>query len=269
LKYLLEQIKKTIVFLGNINDKGEILPSATGFLVSINNYIHLVTAKHVIVNPQNEAFIDNTLYAFINTKVGKIGAYSVNILKNQGLRWIFHQNKIVDIAMIPFSVNYPDDDIRFIPNDLFLASDQLYEVYDVFFLSYQPGIKVDTRISPVIRSGTISLINEDNTFLIDAAAFPGNSGSPVFLKPSIFRYNDEGRPSLGGDTLGGKFIGLIGSYLPYHEAAISTQTGRIRVVFEENTGLSYVWSASFIKEIIESKEFKDQLGRINKSYEAT
>jgi predicted oxidoreductase (fatty acid repression mutant protein) len=62
--------------------------------------------------------------------------------------------------------------------------------------------------------------------------------------------------------LGGKFIGIIGEYVPYREVAISAQTGRARVIFEENTGLSKVWSVDFIKEIIDSDKFKEQLKKI-------
>lgn len=64
--------------------------------------------------------------------------------------------------------------------------------------------------------------------------------------------------------MGGKFIGIIGEYLPYQEVAISTQTGRKRVVFEENTGLSRVWSVNFIREIVESNTFKQQLDKVVK-----
>ena len=148
-----------------------------------------------------------------------------------------------------------------ISDNLFLDTKRLFELYDIFFLSYQPGIRIENKLTPIIRSGTISLINNDKTFYIDASAFPGNSGSPVFLKPSPIRFDAKGI-SLGGDVLGGKFIGIIGEYLTYREVAISEQTGRPRVIFEENTGLSKVWSVSFINEIIDSKEFQKQLDKL-------
>ncbi|GAG99454.1 unnamed protein product, partial [marine sediment metagenome] len=62
----------------------------------------------------------------------------------------------------------------------------------------------------------------------------------------------------------GKFIGIIGEYIPYREIAISTQTGRPRVIFEENTGLSRVWSVPFIREILELGIFKEQLNKLVK-----
>jgi hypothetical protein len=49
-------------------------------------------------------------------------------------------------------------------------------------------------------------MNDDKTFFVDAAAFPGNSGSPVFLNPTSMTYDKTGlSPFPGG------FIGVIGS----------------------------------------------------------
>ena len=166
--------------------------------------------------------------------------------------------------MIPF-IPTDNDDIIFISENFFLSADQLYELYDIFFLSFQPGTRVQQKISPIIRSGTISLMENNNIFLIDAAAFPGNSGSPVFLKPSAIRYHEEGNFVLEDkDMLGGKLIGIVGEYLPYRDLAISIQTHRPRIEFEENTGLSRVWSISFIQEIINSVPFRQQVDRIKK-----
>lgn len=138
-------------------------------------------------------------------------------------------------------------------------------LYDVFFLSYQPGAADDEIVSPVARAGTISLIKPNGTFLIDGSAFPGNSGSPVFLKPSAIRFDSKGI-SIGGDPLGGKFIGILGSYLAYQEVAVSMQTGHPRVVFEENTGLTIVSSVELIQDLIESEPVRDQLKLIINSF---
>jgi hypothetical protein len=137
---------------------------------------------------------------------------------------------------------------------------QIFELHDIFFISYQPGIQavIQQRISPIIRTGSISVINDDGSFYIDAAAFPGNSGSPVFLRPSIM-FREMGYQPMGG----GYFIGIIGAYLPYEDVAVSIQTGLERVRFQENTGLSKVWSAFFLNQIIASTEFKLQIDKIH------
>ena len=78
------------------------------------------------------------------------------------------------------------------------------------------------------------------------------------MKPSPIRFNEKGI-SIGKDNLGGKFIGVIGEYVPYTEVAVSVQTGLPRIYFQENTGLSRVWSVNYIRQIIESEQFKSQI----------
>jgi len=264
MRKLIEEVKRTVVFLGKINDRGIPQFYATGFLVSIQNIYHLITAKHVVLNIKTVKLQDDEMLVFFNSKDGKMIYQSIkDIKKSFEIDWVFHPNEDVDIAIIPFGLDPNKDDVKVIPDNIFLSPDNLFELYDVFFLSYQPGIKLEKRITPIFRNGTISIINEDKTFYIDAPAFPGNSGSPVFLKPSPIRFNER-EISIGRDQLGGKFIGIIGEYIPYQEIAISTQTGRPRVIFEENTGLSRVWSVSSIREVLTSDAFKEQLNKLAK-----
>jgi hypothetical protein len=264
MKKLIEEIKKTVVFLGKIDHEGKPQFYATGFLVTVQNVYHLLTAKHIVVDMKTGKLQDDEMLVFFNLKDGGIAARSIkDIKRSSGANWIFHKNAEVDIAIIPFGLDPQKDDVKVIPDNLFFLPDSLFELYDVFFLSYQPGVKFQRKVAPIIRGGTISIINEDKTFHIDAFAFPGNSGSPVFLKPSPIRFDEKGI-SIGGNQLGGKFIGIIGEYIPYQEVAISTQTGRPRVVFEENTGLSKVWSVTFIREILESSAFGEQLNKVLK-----
>ena len=252
-----------MAFLGRLNEDGKPEPSATGFFVSLGGILHLVTARHVVVNLENESYRDAGMLVFYNGKDRRIRWRSIDDFKRSNITWVFHRKREVDIGMLPFIYEPANDDIDAVP-DSFFFHEKLYEVYDVFFLSYQPGIKIEQRVSPIIRGGTISLINEDNTFLIDGSSFPGNHGAPVFLKPSALTYTDEGI-SIGGDQKAGKFIGVIGAYLPYREYARSEQTGERRIMFTENTGLSIVSSVSLIKEIMDSDKFKEQIKRIKTS----
>ena len=261
MQNLLVESKKTVVFLGGISEKKPQF-YATGFLVGINEIVHLITAKHVVVDIETGKTKDINMRVFFNLKSMGIGMRPIKEIKKKfGVNWVFHENAEVDIAVIPFGLDPQKDDVKVIPDNLFLTPDRLFEIYDIFFVSYQPGVKFEERISPIFRTGTISIINQDKTFYVDASAFPGNSGSPVFLKPSPIRFDEKGI-SIGGDQLGGKFIGIIGEYIPYTEVAISIQTGHPRVTFEENTGLSKVWSVAFIREIIESDEFRKQLDKL-------
>jgi len=261
---LVDEIRKTVVFIGKVDKEEKPFYYATGFLVRIQSVYHLLTAKHVVTNMETGKLRDDEMFVFFNSKDGGITSRSIeNMKQTHKVNWIFHKNAEVDIAIIPFGINLQKDDVKVISDELFLPPDRIFELYDVFFLSYQPGIESKINISPVIRSGIISMINNDKSFYIDASAFQGNSGSPLFLKPSLIRFTEKGEISIGGDPLGGKFIGIVGAYVPYQEFAISQQTGRIRVMFEENTGLSKVWSSvEFIKEIIDSDIFKEQLNKM-------
>ena len=262
MKQFIQDSKKTITFLGIINEKGNAVPKATGFFVKIQEIFHLVTAKHVVEDTETGNLMDEKLLAFFNKKEGGVTGVSIKELKDKDeTNWVFHNDERVDIAIIPFRLSKKTHDFLVIPDDSFLGIDSLSELYDIFFLSFQPGVEYGTKIIPIIRSGTISRINEDKTLFVDAAAFPGNSGSPVFLKHSPIRFGEKGI-SIGKDPIGGKFIGVIGEYIPYKEVAISVQTGLPRVIFEENTGLSKVWSVGYLKQIIESAEFVEQLDRI-------
>lgn len=261
-------IKRTVVFLGNMGDQGEHYPYATGFLVNIQGVIHLVTAKHLVMENVDGEFtgksIDKGLFVFFNTVDGKIASRSIDdIKKKNGIHWVFHKNEHVDIALIPFPLIKRKDDVMTIPDSMFCNTDRLFELCDIFYMSYQPGIKFEKKIFPITRNGIVSLVNDDKTFYMDGFVFPGNSGSPVFIKPfSINSYTDSYVVEGEFPPSECRLVGVVGAYIPYQEKAVSTKTGRIRILFEENTGLSKVWSFTFIKEIVESDSFQGQLSHL-------
>ena len=56
---------------------------------------------------------------------------------------------------------------------------------------------------------------------------------------------------LHGDWL----IGMVSSFIPYRDVAISVQTKRPRIIFEENAGLCNVVPAEIILELLQSPDF--------------
>ncbi|KKN31890.1 hypothetical protein LCGC14_0819340 [marine sediment metagenome] len=258
-KELIIQTKKSIAFMGEFI-QNKMRPYASGFFISVQGLTYLVTAKHVIYDNNSNSLKDGNLNVFTVSKIeNTIYREPLSRIKtNFNVDWIFHENKEVDLAIIPFASDPGKTDVLRIPQNLFVKIDQLFELDEVFFISYQPGIKFNNIFNPIIRNGIISIINKDKTFYIDGFAFPGNSGSPVFFKPKGFSLTEKGM-KIGGHPLNGKFIGIIGGYLTYSDIAVSVQTGRPRIRFEENTGLSIVWSIDYLIEIIESTNFKNQL----------
>lgn len=263
MKNLLTQLKKSVVFIGDLSEdrkthEKKVNLYGTGFLVRIQDIYYLITAKHIIMDQNSGALRDSEMYVFLNAKKGNMNFRKIQDIKNDfKVDWVFHSNPDVDIAVIPWPLDLVNDDVRVVSEELFTKSDRIFELYDVFFISYQPGIEMTTKISPVFKTGEVSIINDDQSFYINAPAFPGNSGSPVFLKPSPMRFDEDNVP-IGGNNLDGTFIGIVGNYITYQEVAVSVQTRRPRIVFEENTGLSKVWPVEFIQEILNSDVFKAQ-----------
>ncbi len=109
----------------------------------------------------------------------------------------------------------------------------------VFVIGFPLGLVGDARNYPIVRYGVIARIQDwvsrhQDTFLIDAPAFPGNSGGPVVLKPETTAL--AGTRPITFCLL----VGVISKQLRSREVAVSQQTGEPRIVFEEDTGLAEV-----------------------------
>ena len=119
----------------------------------------------------------------------------------------------------------------------------------VFILGFPLGMAGKERNYVIARQGIVARIQgwldgNEEEFLIDASIFPGNSGGPVFTVPhnvAIQGTQHNDRCSL---------IGMVSSYVPYEEVAVSKQTGRVRMLFEENSGLGVVVPFDLIEETI-------------------
>lgn len=45
-------------------------------------------------------------------------------------------------------------------------------------------------------------------------------------------------------------LGIVAAYLPYQDVAISSQTRRPRVIFEENSGLASVFPVDHVENVV-------------------
>jgi hypothetical protein len=101
----------------------------------------------------------------------------------------------------------------------------------------------------IVRQGVVARIGEmiegaSTTFMIDATVFPGNSGGPVVLKPEgITIEGTQAQPSAA-------LIGMVTQYRFYSDVAISQQTKKPRIVFQENSGLADVVPIDYVDEAI-------------------
>lgn len=123
----------------------------------------------------------------------------------------------------------------------------------VFILGFPLGQVGKERNYAVVRQGAIArvrdaLVGGAKEFLVDASIFPGNSGGPVITRPEIMSIT--GTKSITRAWL----IGVVAGYVPYQDIAISRQTNRPRIIFEENSGLAAVVPIDFVLETIATAE---------------
>ena len=117
----------------------------------------------------------------------------------------------------------------------------------VFVLGFPMGLVGGDRNFVIVRQGTIARIRDtlaggSKECLVDVSVFPGNSGGPVVTRPELAAIQGT-KPLLASHLLG-----MVKAYIPYRDVAISTQTKRPRIIFEENSGLTAVIPVDFIRE---------------------
>jgi len=119
----------------------------------------------------------------------------------------------------------------------------------VYVLGFPFGDVGGYRNHVVARSGSIARVGDSLSgsrpdFLLDALTFPGNSGGPVISRPELGTI--PGTKALNRALL----IGVIAGSISYVDEAVSTQTNRTRVTFEDNSGLSTAFPVDYIEEAI-------------------
>lgn len=263
--WLPEDFLKTIVLFVLKGEKGEEHPHGTGILVRIENTYMLVTCKHIVVNPNTKEYYKG-LQMWVNRVDNTVSKKDIDAIHTQfNLRWFFHTDENVDIAISPIAIEEGQDDIKTMPFESFEDFSLIPLGEDIFFLGYPHGLGIENvpKLSPLVRTGIVALKLGNKTFFIDANVYPGSSGSPVFYKPSIAQ--KEKTTINIGKLRDLKMLGIVSDNLSSIEEAISKRTGRTRAVFEENSGLGVVQSAELIKEIVSSAEFQKIIPKTEKA----
>lgn len=128
--------------------------------------------------------------------------------------------------------------------------------------SFPLGLRSEEHAQPIVRGGTVARA-DSKSILIDGFVFPGNSGGLVLYSPTLKLHSSADIDIELGFIDHEMVIGLVSSYIPYIDAAVSQQTGRPRVTFEENSGLCQLVSADAILHILKRGDFVELDARPN------
>jgi S1-C subfamily serine protease len=250
----------SVIAIGSNDEKGELVWIGTGFLVGRlletgnNDYaVFLVTNKHVIGDRES------LILRFNPQSNEKSKDFPLKLIDDKNNVFVTgHPKESIDVAVIPMNIKFLKDQkmtARYFRSDIHVLTkkrmieSQLSEGDFIYTLGFPMNLVDIDRKYTIARSGVIARIKDyldgfSNNFLVDSFVFPGNSGGPVINKPEISGI--EGTKILKSSYL----IGMVESYLPYQDIAISLQTKRIRTITEENSGLASVIPADFILETI-------------------
>jgi hypothetical protein len=221
----------------------EIRPIGTGFLVrTVTNHVVLVTAKHVIQGPlpsgSRLAYRLNTIdggstVVWDSDLVAEMGAWFLSPGADLACRFIAWPKaaKLVTLTL-----------------ENFIVDGALSAGAPVFVLGFPLGLRSAEQPRPIARHGIVGRVDSDNV-IADTFVFPGNSGGPVIYSPSLRVGSGLKSPLLNEE----KLIGVVSSFIPYRETAVSLQTQRPRIVFEENSGLSNVVPIAKLVELLSSE----------------
>lgn len=163
----------------------------------------------------------------------------------------FHSDSEVDVAVVKL-----DDSVlessgvqvqAFSNQDVYLVRGGPREFRDgnsIFVLGYPLELVSEKRQFAICRAGCIARIRDfyagqTKDFLIDAPAFPGNSGGPVVARLPIY----------SGLVFG--LVGIVYKNVLHREAAINTRTNEPRIMYEQNSGLANVVPIDRVIECIE------------------
>lgn len=218
--------------------------SGTGFFfnLSVDDKIVplIITNKHVISGMAKGSFILTECNQLEEPDYKK--HFPIVIEKNFENSWIKHPVPQIDLCAMPINPIIEDSHNRlnktffykWFDNSLIPSSQQLNEIdiaEEIIMIGYPNGLWDSVNNMPIVRRGSmatnISLDhNGKREFMIDAACFPGSSGSPVILFNKGGYTDKQGNLNWGNGRL--YLLGIL------YAGPQLTVTGEIQVVTVPN-----------------------------------
>lgn len=249
-------------------------PIATVYFVRMLGGLYAITNKHAVENTQ----------VSIRFNLQPRGTEDKPIAPD---KWVKH--KETDIAILPldppidsrYDVGFIDDrDIKSYMDHYTLAGIPDNHPHplrfgpgdEVFTLGLFEGHPGEHASRPVVRFGHIALVPPKgekieaqiwpppndlvpiDAFLVEMATWPGQSGSPVFLRPKITNQNRSSRRPNDERTF---LIGMLQGFYPA-EQTVETDRGETLILKQLNMGIGIVIPSKDIMELLMRDDMKQR-----------
>lgn len=247
-----EQLTYCVFLIERGLEKETVAARGSGFLIEVGSILYGVTARHVVQERDEKTGKWGELLRplYVRAIRHQEGGHS-SFLKEFASRFfsyedmfVFHNDATVDAVVFPtYRQRDQPEKTKALPLN-WLQPDELVKVGEDVHLFGFPGRYGYEQGLSVVRSGTICYKLSRHMYLLDANAWPGDSGGLVCSKP--YFGVPEGTLGTYQWHVGGKIVGLQSAY--QHPTAFG-----LPEVLEP---FRLVVSAQAILEIIESEAFK-------------
>lgn len=213
--------------------------TGTGFFYSLNrngdqHIPAIVTNKHVVANTTKGRFLLTLQDAGGGPSIGAHQAFELDSFQQ---RWAPHPDKDVDLCAMPIAPLLHEAakrDLKFffatLDKTLIPTAsdmDDMLGFEGITMVGYPNGLWDQVNNLPIFRRGVLATDykrdwNGRKEFLIDAACFPGSSGSPVMLF-DVGSYHNRKGMHVGGSRI--KLLGVLYAG-PQH-----TVEGEVKIVY--------------------------------------
>jgi hypothetical protein len=280
-------VKKVVTFIFPADAQGNLMrdrnnnpiPYGTGFFVGVKSedgksiYGYLVTAKHVLKDPQGNDF--NRVYLRLNKKQGDAEFVPLD-LNQSGQRVVYtHTNPSVDIAVVPALPLEAIFDFKVVSQEM-LSTKATFDEFniaegsDIFFVGLFTTYYGEHKNNPIIRFGRVAMFPDDplpwvdyqgqpeqhaQLYLIETQSYGGNSGSPVFFSLGPDRLPKQGY-LLGSSVI--KLAGVMRGRFNDTNPPLGFVQGPTAStpIALPNIGIAAVTPSYFLYEILFSNELK-------------
>lgn len=224
---------------------GQTLANATGFFYLHNDFLYLITARHIVTNEAAQYVPDRLQVSLhCNSLNPQLRAnLSIPLYKNGVPQWYQHPQLSADVDIIAVPINDPHVLnnhllVTFCCDDI-VDTDELMPLgQDVRILGYPLGFHDTLHNLPIVRTAAIASsfahpFKGESYFLTDARLHRGMSGSPVIY------FQEESR--LRGATW--RLLGIHSSSLDVSDRD---------PVQDRPLDLNTAWYASLLPKILPS-----------------